>query len=42
MNASIRVLLVDDQVLLRQGIRALLAAAPDISVVGEATTSEEA
>lgn len=33
---SIRVLLVDDQELLRSGFRMILEAAPDITVVGEA------
>jgi DNA-binding NarL/FixJ family response regulator len=32
----IRVLIVDDQDLVRDGIRAVLEAAPDIVVVGEA------
>ncbi len=34
---SIRVLLVDDHKLMREGLRALLAGAPDIDVVGEAS-----
>ncbi|MGP3967702.1 response regulator [Streptomyces sp. 6N223] len=38
----IRVLLADDQVLVRAGFRALLDAQPDISVVGEAADGEEA
>ncbi|MDW8479234.1 MAG: response regulator transcription factor [Xanthomonadales bacterium] len=38
----IRVLLVDDQTLVRQGIRGLLALAEDIEVVGEAADGEEA
>jgi DNA-binding NarL/FixJ family response regulator len=38
----IRVVLVDDQTLVRQGIRGLLELVPDISVVGEASDGEEA
>jgi DNA-binding NarL/FixJ family response regulator len=38
----IRVLLADDQVLVRAGFRALLDAQEDIEVVGEATDGEEA
>jgi DNA-binding NarL/FixJ family response regulator len=38
----IRVLLVDDQTLVRQGIRGLLALSPDIEVVGEAADGLEA
>ncbi len=38
----IRVLLVDDHAILRQGVRELLAAAGDIEVVGEAGTAGEA
>ena len=38
----IRVLLADDQVLVRAGFRALLNAQDDIEVVGEAGTGEEA
>lgn len=37
----IRVLLVDDQALIRTGIRALLDAEDDIEVVGEGATGEE-
>ncbi|MBH5333858.1 response regulator transcription factor [Streptomyces pactum] len=37
-----RVLLADDQVLVRAGFRALLDAQPDISVVGEAADGEAA
>ncbi|MGW0548918.1 response regulator [Streptomyces altiplanensis] len=37
----IRVLLADDQALVRAGFRALLAAQPDIEVVGEAADGEE-
>ena len=38
----IRVVLVDDQTLVRQGIRGLLELVPDILVVGEASDGEEA
>ena len=37
----IRVVLVDDQTLVRQGIRSLLSLAPQIEVVGEASDGEE-
>ena len=38
----IRVMLVDDQTLVRQGVRGLLELLPDILVVGEASNGEEA
>jgi DNA-binding NarL/FixJ family response regulator len=38
----IRVVLVDDQTLVRQGIRSLLGLAGDISIVGEAGDGDEA
>jgi DNA-binding NarL/FixJ family response regulator len=38
----IRVLLVDDQTLVRQGIRSLLQLSQEIEVVGEATDGDEA
>ncbi|HVF83980.1 MAG TPA: response regulator transcription factor [Sphingomicrobium sp.] len=38
----IRVVLVDDQMLVRQGVRGLLELVPDIDVVGEAGDGEEA
>jgi DNA-binding NarL/FixJ family response regulator len=37
-----RILLVDDHAVLRAGLRALLEAEPDMEVVGEAGTGEEA
>lgn len=40
--SKIRVLLADDHAILRDGLRALLALAPDIEVVGEAASGEEA
>lgn len=43
MNADpIRVLIVDDHLVVRQGIGLLLAAAEDIAIVGEAETGEQA
>jgi DNA-binding NarL/FixJ family response regulator len=39
---TVRVLLVDDQALLRQGFRMILAPEPDIEVVGEAGDGAEA
>lgn len=39
---SIRVLLVDDQTLFREGLRTLLAAHADMEVIGEAANGEEA
>jgi len=39
---SIRVLIADDQVMVRQGFTVLLNAEPDIEVVGEAVDGEEA
>jgi DNA-binding NarL/FixJ family response regulator len=38
----VRVLLVDDHALVRQGLRAVLATTADCEVVGEAATGEEA
>ena len=38
----IRVVLVDDQTLVRQGVRGLLELLPDIEVIGEASDGDEA
>lgn len=38
----IRVLLVDDQLLIRQGLRALLELEPDLEIVGEAENGQHA
>lgn len=42
MAKSVRILLADDHAVLRAGLRALLDAEPDMTVVGEAATGEEA
>jgi DNA-binding NarL/FixJ family response regulator len=42
MTAKIRVLIVDDQSLIRVGIQALLSRKPDIEVVGNASDGAEA
>ncbi len=42
IRPMIRVVLVDDQTLVRQGVRGLLELVPDIEVVGEASDGEEA
>ena len=39
---SVRVLVVDDQALMRAGIRGILETAPDLEVVGEAGDGEQA
>lgn len=39
---NIRVLIADDHTLFRDGLRALLASAPDTELVGEAATGQEA
>jgi DNA-binding NarL/FixJ family response regulator len=41
-NEPLRILLVDDHPLVRNGLRALLASVPDMTVVGEASNGEEA
>ncbi|MBL8056024.1 MAG: response regulator transcription factor [Anaerolineales bacterium] len=38
----IRLLIADDHTLFREGLRALLSVAPDVALVGEAATGEEA
>jgi DNA-binding NarL/FixJ family response regulator len=38
---ALRILIADDHPLFRHGIRELLSLAPDIQVIGEATTGEE-
>ncbi len=42
MTRKIKVMLVDDHALMRAGLRALLVGEPDIDVVGEVATGEEA
>jgi len=42
MNEPITVLIVDDHAVVRQGVRAFLETQPDITVVGEAASGEEA
>jgi two-component system, NarL family, response regulator NreC len=42
MSDRIRILLVDDHTLMRAGLRVLLGQEPDLAVVGEAATGEEA
>ncbi|VAW39878.1 Two-component transcriptional response regulator, LuxR family, partial [hydrothermal vent metagenome] len=42
MSDSIRVLLVDDQRLMRDGLRTLLELEDDIEVIGEAGNGQEA
>ena len=41
-DTSLRLLLVDDHPLVREGLRALLTALPNMTVVGEASDGEEA
>ncbi|WP_440901193.1 response regulator, partial [Actinosynnema sp.] len=42
MSGGLRVVLVDDQALVRAGFRVILGAEPDIEVVGEAGDGERA
>ena len=42
MEPSLRILIADDHPLFRDGLRALLATAPDTALVGEAATGDEA
>ena len=42
MTAKIRVLIVDDHAILREGVRALLQLQPDLEVAGEASNGTEA
>lgn len=39
---AIRVLIADDQVMIRDGLATLLASAPDIEVIGQAGDGHEA
>ena len=41
-NRTIRLVLVDDHELVRHGLKALIEAEPELEVVGEAATAEEA
>jgi DNA-binding NarL/FixJ family response regulator len=41
-NGTVRLVLVDDHELVRRGLKALIEAEPDLDVVGEAATAEEA
>ncbi|GAA4846674.1 response regulator transcription factor [Kitasatospora terrestris] len=42
MNGPVRLLVCDDHAVVRAGLLALLASSPDIEVVGEASSGEEA
>ena len=41
-GSSIRVLLVDDHAVVRNGVRLMLGAAPEINVTGEAASERDA
>lgn len=40
-NPTIRILLIEDHVILREGLRSLLEMEDDLSIIGEATSGEE-
>ncbi len=42
MTEQIRLVIVDDHAIVRQGLRSILEREPDVEVVGEAATGEEA
>jgi len=42
MSQTIKILIVDDQMIVRKGIRALLSTEPDFQVIGEAENGREA
>ena len=42
MKKKIRILLADDHVIVRQGFRMILAAQPDMEILGEASNGREA
>ena len=42
MTSKLRVMLADDHALVREGLRVILEAQPDIEVVGEAASGQEA
>ena len=42
MSDPVRIVIADDHPLFRAGLRALLGSVPDMEVIGEATTGEEA
>jgi hypothetical protein len=41
LNRKVRVLVVDDQPLLREGVTAVLTRSPDLTIVGEASDGDE-
>ena len=42
MSAPIRIVIADDQMLFREGLRTLLSTRPDLEIAGEASDGEEA